>query len=66
MNNQGGHGPAITMRGVRKSFGDNEVLKGIDLTVRPGEVAQPAANIATNTAAAARSGLSMRRESPNR
>ena len=23
---------------VRKSFGDNEVLKGIDLTVRPGEV----------------------------
>nr|KEP23396.1 ABC transporter [Georgenia sp. SUBG003] len=30
--------PAIEIRGLRKSFGDNEVLKGIDLTVRPGEV----------------------------
>ncbi len=38
MSDQGGREPAITMRGVRKSFGDNEVLKGIDLTVRPGEV----------------------------
>src|SRR5699024_3936425 len=26
------------VRGVRKSFGDLEVLRGIDLTVRPGEV----------------------------
>ncbi|MGM7669026.1 amino acid ABC transporter ATP-binding protein [Microbacterium sp. A93] len=30
--------PAIEVRGLRKSFGDNEVLKGIDLTVRSGEV----------------------------
>ena len=29
---------AITIQGLRKSFGDNEVLKGIDLDVRPGEV----------------------------
>jgi polar amino acid transport system ATP-binding protein len=29
---------AIDIRGLRKSFGDNEVLKGIDLTVRTGEV----------------------------
>src|ERR1044072_3726558 len=34
-------------------------------TVRPGVAAQPAARIVINTAAAARSGLSMRRESPN-
>ena len=30
--------PLITVRGLRKSFGDNEVLKGIDFEVRPGEV----------------------------
>ncbi|PFG39429.1 polar amino acid transport system ATP-binding protein [Georgenia soli] len=30
--------PAIEIRKLRKSFGDNEVLKGIDLTVRHGEV----------------------------
>ncbi|MEC3955682.1 amino acid ABC transporter ATP-binding protein [Nocardia sp. CDC153] len=29
---------AIELRGVRKSFGRNEVLSGIDLAVRPGEV----------------------------
>ncbi|GAB2447184.1 cystine transport system ATP-binding protein [Conyzicola lurida] len=30
--------PVITVRGLRKSFGDNEVLKGIDFEVRRGEV----------------------------
>ncbi|MGN2640368.1 amino acid ABC transporter ATP-binding protein [Nocardia takedensis] len=30
--------PAVRVRGVRKSYGTNEVLRGIDLTVRPGEV----------------------------
>lgn len=30
--------PAIELRGLRKSFGDNEVLAGIDLQVAPGEV----------------------------
>ncbi|WP_040802496.1 amino acid ABC transporter ATP-binding protein [Nocardia concava] len=29
---------AIELRGIRKSFGHNEVLSGIDLTVRTGEV----------------------------
>jgi polar amino acid transport system ATP-binding protein len=37
-----GDGPAssaaIEIRGLRKSFGDNEVLQGIDLTVAPHEV----------------------------
>ncbi|HCS61249.1 MAG TPA: ABC transporter [Microbacterium sp.] len=32
------HAPAIEARGLVKSFGDNEVLKGIDLTVQAGEV----------------------------
>lgn len=32
------HAPAIDVRGLVKSFGDNEVLKGIDLTVTAGEV----------------------------
>src|SRR5690625_4305100 len=31
-------GGLVTIRDVRKSFGDLEVLRGIDLTVRPGEV----------------------------
>ena len=30
--------PAIQLVGLRKSFGDNEVLRGVDLAVRPGEV----------------------------
>ncbi len=30
--------PALELRGVRKSFGDHEVLRGIDLTVTPHEV----------------------------
>lgn len=28
----------LVLRGIRKSFGSNEVLRGIDLEVRPGEV----------------------------
>ncbi|MCT1476636.1 amino acid ABC transporter ATP-binding protein [Microbacterium sp. p3-SID336] len=32
------HAPAIDIQGLVKTFGDNEVLKGIDLTVYPGEV----------------------------
>ena len=30
--------PIIDIRGLRKRFGNNEVLKGIDLAVQPGEV----------------------------
>jgi polar amino acid transport system ATP-binding protein len=30
--------PVVEIKGLRKSFGTNEVLKGIDLTVEPGEV----------------------------
>lgn len=30
--------PALVLGGIRKSFGENEVLKGIDLTVAPHEV----------------------------
>ncbi|MEU1963704.1 amino acid ABC transporter ATP-binding protein [Nocardia sp. NPDC019255] len=30
--------PAVQVRGLRKSFGSHEVLRGIDLTVRSGEV----------------------------
>ena len=30
--------PLLTARGLRKSFGDNEVLRGIDLTLHRGEV----------------------------
>lgn len=30
--------PAVRIRGLRKRFGNNEVLKGIDLDVAPGEV----------------------------
>lgn len=32
------HAPAIDIQGLVKTFGDNEVLKGIDLTVLGGEV----------------------------
>ncbi|MDR6867223.1 polar amino acid transport system ATP-binding protein [Microbacterium resistens] len=32
------HAPAIEVRGLVKTFGENEVLKGIDLTVQAGEV----------------------------
>jgi len=32
------HAPAIDIQGLVKSYGDNEVLKGIDLTVMAGEV----------------------------
>jgi polar amino acid transport system ATP-binding protein len=32
------HAPAIDLQGLEKSFGDNKVLKGIDLTVQAGEV----------------------------
>ncbi|MBS0023157.1 amino acid ABC transporter ATP-binding protein [Microbacterium paraoxydans] len=32
------HAPAIDIQGLVKTFGDNEVLKGIDLTVTAGEV----------------------------
>ena len=30
--------PLVELRGIRKSFGAHEVLKGVDLTVYPGEV----------------------------
>ncbi|MGB1583613.1 MAG: ATP-binding cassette domain-containing protein, partial [Solirubrobacterales bacterium] len=30
--------PAISIRGLRKSYGDFEAVKGIDLTVESGEV----------------------------
>ncbi|MDR2998952.1 MAG: amino acid ABC transporter ATP-binding protein [Microbacterium sp.] len=32
------HAPAIDVQGLVKTFGENEVLKGIDLTVQAGEV----------------------------
>lgn len=32
------HEPLLAIHGLRKSFGDNEVLKGIDLQVQAGEV----------------------------
>jgi len=32
------NGPALMLEGVHKSFGENEVLKGIDLVVEPHEV----------------------------
>lgn len=32
------HEPLLAIQGLRKSFGDNEVLKGIDLQVQAGEV----------------------------
>ena len=30
--------PIVDIRALRKSYGSNEVLKGIDLQVKPGEV----------------------------
>lgn len=33
-----GHDPVVRVVGLRKSFGDNEVLKGVDLEVQRGEV----------------------------
>ena len=35
---QNNNGAAVSIKGLRKSYGSNEVLKGIDLEVRPGEV----------------------------
>ena len=35
---RGGAGVALVLEGIRKSFGSNEVLKGIDLSVAPHEV----------------------------
>ncbi|MDH7809971.1 amino acid ABC transporter ATP-binding protein (plasmid) [Agrobacterium tumefaciens] len=31
-------GPVLNLRDIRKSFGENEVLKGVSLSVEPGEV----------------------------
>jgi phospholipid/cholesterol/gamma-HCH transport system ATP-binding protein len=31
-------GVSLQVRGIRKSFGDQEVLKGVDLDVKPGEI----------------------------
>ena len=28
----------ISVKGLRKSFGENEVLKGVDIEIQPGEV----------------------------
>jgi L-cystine transport system ATP-binding protein len=33
-----GHAPLLTVTGLRKSFGEHEVLRSIDLEVRPGQV----------------------------
>ncbi len=35
---QGSATPVVQIKGLRKRFGSNEVLKGIDLAVQPGEV----------------------------
>ena len=32
------HGVSLEVRGLRKSFGRQEVLKGLDLTIKPGEI----------------------------
>jgi phospholipid/cholesterol/gamma-HCH transport system ATP-binding protein len=32
------HGVSVAVRGIRRSYGKQEVLKGIDLEVRPGEI----------------------------
>ena len=31
-------GVSLTVRGLQKSFGDQEILRGIDFTVQPGEI----------------------------
>ena len=33
-----GAAPMLAMRGIRKSFGSVDVLKGVDFAVRPGEI----------------------------
>jgi len=38
MNDNQQTGVGVQVRGLRKSFGDNEVLKGIDFDVQPGEI----------------------------
>src|SRR5256885_15632356 len=35
---QNGHGVSVQVRGLRRSFGRQEVLKGLDFEVQPGEV----------------------------
>jgi sulfonate transport system ATP-binding protein len=37
LRHHGGRGLALTIRGLRKSFGDNEVLRGIDLHIPSGQ-----------------------------
>ena len=37
-NNTNHHGVSVQVRGIRRSYGNQEVLKGIDLEVRPGEI----------------------------
>ena len=32
------HGVSVQVRGIRRSYGEQEVLKGIDLEIRPGEI----------------------------
>ncbi len=36
--NQNHSGVGLVVRGLRKSFGDQEVLKGVDFAVQPGEI----------------------------
>src|ERR1041384_5623581 len=36
LNNQ--HGVSVQVRGLRRSFGQQEVLKGLDFEVKPGEI----------------------------
>jgi polar amino acid transport system ATP-binding protein len=38
MSNADSSTAAVAITGLRKSYGSNEVLKGIDLQVQPGEV----------------------------
>jgi ABC-type multidrug transport system ATPase subunit len=33
-----GPGPAVEVRGLRKAYGDRQVLRGVDFEVRRGEV----------------------------
>ena len=32
------HAPALEARGIRKSYGTHEVLRGVDLRVEPGQI----------------------------